>query len=81
MPDQQRKSIQLLQEAIRRKRVHMGLPPEGKVNMKSVVEAMKEQPPMDELVAYIKKALKEDGGKPVQKGPPPTPRRRFDRIV
>ncbi|MCA9410031.1 MAG: hypothetical protein KC931_15185 [Candidatus Omnitrophica bacterium] len=79
MSPQERDSIRLLKQVIRKKRVHMGLPAEGSLNVEAVVEAMKEQPPMDELVSYIKSAIKED--LPVKTESPTAPpvRRPFDR--
>ncbi len=81
MAASERESIRLLKQTIRKKRVHMGLPPEGQLNVETVVEAMKEQPPVDELVTYIKNALSEDTSCKPSK-PSPTPSRKpFDRMA
>lgn len=81
MASSERDSIRLLKQVIRQKREHMGLPPEGRLHVETVVEALKEQPPMEELVAYVRNALK---APPLFKAPnslPPTRRKPFDRLA
>lgn len=81
MPNSPRKSIEVLKETIRRKRIHMGLPPEGELDAKTLLAALKEQPPMEELVAYVKNALKQDLIPPRETPAESPPKKSFDRMA
>lgn len=81
MASHPRKSIRVLQETIRMKRIHMGLPPEGELDVTSLVAALKAQPPMDELIAYVKNALNDDGFTPREAPPSSPPKKPFDKMA
>ena len=56
----------------------MGLPPEGKLDVTAVVEALKEQPPVEEIVNFVKNALNEDAPTPTPRRSKGMPQKRFD---
>ena len=60
MPKPQRDSVLKMQAAIRQTRSDLGLPKEGPLRQQELLDALKQRPPIDKIVGFVKKSLGED---------------------
>jgi hypothetical protein len=72
-------SIDRLKKAIRQKRAELNLPIEGPIRTGELLEAMKKDPPVEEIVGFVRKSLSEDGPNLDKALDPARLPRRFDR--
>ena len=79
MPEKQRASIQRLQETIRAKRKEVGLPKNGPVPPRRLLEALKKDPPIDKLVDFVRHSLAEDPLERYRTRTPQPERKPFDK--
>jgi hypothetical protein len=66
MAKQERKAIEGLKNAIRNKRVELGLPPEGTLNTRQLLESLQKDPPIETIVRYVRSSLGQSGYQPAR---------------
>lgn len=59
---EEKAAIQRMQDAIRRKRLDLGLPTEGPVDTATLIEALRKNAPRSSLLDFVRKALASDRG-------------------
>lgn len=58
--ERQSSTIDRLKQAIRQKRAELNLPVEGPIKTGELLEAMKKDPPVEEIVGFVRQSLSED---------------------
>ena len=72
-------TVDRLKQAIRQKRAELNLPIEGPIKTGELLEAMRKDPPVEEIVGFVRQSLSEDvPGLDRSRGSGEPPRR-FDR--
>jgi hypothetical protein len=77
----QSRSIDRLKQAIRQKRAELNLPAEGPIKTGELLEAMKKDPPIEDIVGFVRQSLSEDAPSLDTALDSKRPHRPFDRRV